>query len=247
LPKTKEIPSNNWSGLKKNWKTDALAAISVSLIALPLSLGIALAAGAPAMSGILSAIVGGIVTTLYRGGHVSINGPAKGVIAVILFGITVMDDGTGQAYNYVLGAVVVSGGIQAILGLLKLGRLADMFHSTVIHGILAAIGIIIFAKQIHVALGTHSDSSSIVQNLIDAIILLPKANPFVLLISLTGLILLLFHSKINFKFIHFFPAPIWVIALSIPFVYLFNFFDQNTLDFLGKSYEVGPYPITGDS
>ena len=146
MPKTKETPSNNWSGLKKNWKTDALAAISVSLIALPLSLGIALAAGAPAMSGILSAIVGGIVTTLYRGGHVSINGPAKGVIAVILFGITVMDDGTGQAYNYVLGAVVVSGGIQAILGLLKLGRLADMFHSTVIHGILAAIGIIIFCK-----------------------------------------------------------------------------------------------------
>ena len=115
-----------------------------------------------------------------------------------------------------------------------------MFHSTVIHGILAAIGIIIFAKQIHVALGTHSNSPSIVQNLIDAILLLPKANPFVLIISVTGLILLLFHSKINFKFIHFFPAPIWVIALSIPFVYLFNFFDQNTLDFLGKSYEVGP-------
>ncbi len=240
MAKTKEIPGNGLKGLRRHWKNDALAAISVALIALPLSLGIALAAGAPAMSGIISAVVGGIVTTLYRGGHVSINGPAKGVIAVILLGITIMDDGSGQAFNYVLGAVVVSGGIQAILGLLKLGRLADMFHSTVIHGILAAIGIIIFAKQIHVALGTHSDSSSIVQNLIDAVLFIPKANPFVLVISLTGLVLLLFHSKINFKFIHFFPAPIWVIAMSIPFVYLFNFFDQNTLDFLGKSYDVGP-------
>ena len=151
-----------------------------------------------------------------------------------------MDDGSGQAFNYVLGAVVVSGGIQVILGILRLGRFADMFHSTVIHGILAAIGIIIFAKQIHVALGTHSHSSSIVQNLIDAIAFIPKANPFVVVISLTGLVLLLFHSKLKLKFLHFFPAPIWVIALSIPFVYLFNFFDQNTLDFLGKSYEVGP-------
>ncbi len=92
MAKTKEIPGNGLKGLRRHWKNDALAAISVALIALPLSLGIALAAGAPAMSGIISAVIGGIVTTLYRGGHVSINGPAKGVIAVILLGITIMDD-----------------------------------------------------------------------------------------------------------------------------------------------------------
>lgn len=233
-------PKTGLKGLIENWQGDVIAAISVSLIALPLSLGIALAAGAPAMAGILSAIVGGVVTTLYRGGHVSVNGPAKGVIAVILFGITVMDDGTGQAFNYVLAAIVVSGGLQAILGVLKLGRLADIFHSSVIHGLLAAIGIIIFAKQIHVALGTHSDSPSIIQNLIDAFVYLPQANPFVVTISIVGLLLSLFHSKISFRFFQFFPAPIWVIALSIPFVYLFNFFEQHSLVFLGKAYEVGP-------
>jgi len=146
-------PKKGFQGLIENWQSDLIAAVSVSLIALPLSLGIALAAGAPAMSGILSAIVGGVVTTLYRGGHISVNGPAKGVIAVILLGIVLMDDGSGQAFNYVLAAVVVSGALQVLLGLLKLGRLADIFHSSVIHGILAAIGIIIFAKQIHVALG----------------------------------------------------------------------------------------------
>ena len=233
-------PKTGIKGLIENWQGDVIAAISVSLIALPLSLGIALAAGAPAMAGILSAIVGGVVTTLYRGGHVSVNGPAKGVIAVILFGITVMDDGSGQAFNYVLAAIVVSGGIQAFLGVVKLGRLADIFHSSVIHGLLAAIGIIIFAKQIHVALGTHSESPNIIQNLIDAVLLLPQANPFVVIISIVGLLLSLFHSKISFRFFQFFPAPIWVIALSIPFVYFFNFFDQQTLSFLGKSYDVGP-------
>lgn len=225
----------------ENWRNDLIAAVSVSLIALPLSLGIALAAGAPAMSGILSAIVGGVVTTLYRGGHVSVNGPAKGVIAVILLGIALMDDGTGQAFNYVLAAVVVSGAIQVLLGLLKLGRLADIFHSSVIHGLLAAIGIIIFAKQIHVAMDTHSDSPSIIQNLVDAVVYLPQANPFVVIISLAGLLLLLLHSKISYRLFHILPTPMWVIALSIPFVYFFNFFDQHTLSFFGKPYEVGPH------
>ena len=172
-------PKTGIKGLIENWQSDLIAAISVALIALPLSLGIALAAGAPAMSGIFSAVVGGIVTTLYRGGHISVNGPAKGVIGVILLGIALMDDGSGQAFNYVLAAVVVSGAIQMLLGILKLGRLAEVFHSSVIHGILAAIGIIIFAKQIHVAMGTHSDSPSIIQNLIDAVLYLPQANPFV--------------------------------------------------------------------
>ncbi|MGI9533257.1 SulP family inorganic anion transporter [Lutimonas sp.] len=235
------IPKTGIAGLKENWRSDLIAAVSVALIALPLSLGIALAAGAPAMSGIFSAIVGGLVTTLYRGGHVSVNGPAKGVIGVILYGIVVMDDGSGQAFNYVLAAVVVSGAIQAVLGLLKLGRLADIFHTSVIHGILAAIGIIIFAKQIHVAMDTHSDSPNIIQNLIDAVTYLPQANPFVLIISLTGLLLLLFHSKISYRFFHLLPAPIWVIALSIPFVYAFNFFDEQTLSFAGKAYEIGPH------
>ncbi|WP_400079187.1 SulP family inorganic anion transporter [Winogradskyella sp. R77965] len=233
-------PKKGFQGLIENWRSDLIAAVSVSLIALPLSLGIALAAGAPAMSGILSAIIGGVVTTLYRGGHISVNGPAKGVIAVILLGIALMDDGTGQAFNYVLAAVVVSGAIQVLLGVLKLGRLADIFHSSVIHGLLAAIGIIIFAKQIHVAMGTHSDSPSIVQNLIDAVVYIPQANPFVVIIALVGLLLLLFHSKITNRFFHILPAPMWVIALSIPFVYFFNFFDQHTLSFFGKAYEVGP-------
>ena len=233
-------PKKGLKGLIENWQSDLVAALSVALIALPLSLGIALAAGAPAMAGIFSAIVGGVVTTFYRGGHISVNGPAKGVIGVILLGIALMDDGSGQAFNYVLAAVVISGAIQVLLGVLKLGRLADIFHSSVIHGILAAIGIIIFAKQIHVAMGTHSDSSSIIQNLVDAFVLLPQANPFVLIISLTGLFLLLVHSKTSNKVFNLLPGPMWVIALSIPFVYLFNFFDAQSLSLFGKSYEVGP-------
>ncbi len=233
-------PSTGFKGLVQNWKSDLIAAVSVALIALPLSLGIALAAGAPAMAGIFSAVVGGVVTTFYRGGHISINGPAKGVIGVILLGIVLMDDGSGQAFNYVLAAVVVSGALQTLLGLFKLGRIADIFHGSVIQGLLAAIGIIIFAKQIHVAMGTHSDSSNIVENLVDAVRMIPEANPFVVMISLAGLLMILFNSKITNRFFHFLPVPMWVIVLSLPFVYAFNFFEQHDIPVLGTSFTVGP-------
>ena len=233
-------PKKGLKGLVENWQSDSVAALSVALIALPLSLGIAIAAGAPPMAGIWSAVIGGVVTTFYRGGHISVNGPAKGVIGIILAGIITLDDGSGQAFNYVLAAFVVSGALQAILGILKLGRFADIFHSTVIHGILAAIGIIIFAKQIHVAIGTHTESHSIVETLIDAFKMLPQANPYVVIISLVGLLLLLFHSKISYRLFHILPTPMWVIALSIPFAYAFNFFDSHSMSFLGKNYEVGP-------
>ena len=233
-------PKTGFQGLIENWQSDIIAALSVALIALPLSLGIALAAGAPAMAGIISAVVGGVVTTFYRGGHIAVNGPAKGVIAVILAGILMMDDGTGQAFNYVLAAIVVSGALQVLMGMLKLGRFADLFHSSVIHGLLAAIGIIIFAKQIHVAMGTYSKSPNIVQNLFDAVLFLPQANPFVVIISLAGFALMIFHSRISYKFFHFLPTPMWVIALSIPFAYAFNFFKDHDKSLFGQAYHVGP-------
>ncbi len=237
---TNIVPKKGLKGLAENWQSDLLAAISVSLVALPLGLGIALASGVPPMAGIISAIVGGIVTTLYRGSHIGINGPTAGLIAVILASISSLDDGTGNALNYVLAAIVVSGGLQVLLGLFRMGRFADIFHSTVIHGVLAAIGIIIFAKQIHSALGTTTEATGIIETIIDAFHQLPNANPFVVIISLVGLALLIFHSRINYKLFHFLPAPLWVLMLAIPFVYLFNFFEYHELSFLGTMHSVGP-------
>jgi len=236
------IPKEGFQGLKENWRNDLVAAVSVSLIALPLSLGIALAAEAPPMAGIISAIIGGLVTTFYRGGHIAVNGPAKGVIAVIIVGMATLGDGTDQvqAFRYVLAAIVISGAIQVLFGFLKLGRFADIFHSSVIYGILAAIGIYILAKQIHVALGTYSKGPSIIENLVDAFRLLPSTNPFVAIISLVGLLLILIHPKIKFKPFKLLPAPMWVIALSIPFVYGFDFFQAHELFFFGKIYQVAP-------
>ena len=233
-------PSSGLKGLTQNWKSDLIAAVSVALIALPLSLGIALAAGAPAMSGIFSAVVGGVVTTLYRGGHVSVNGPAKGVIGVILLGIVLLDDGTGQAFNYVLAAFVVSGALQTLLGLFKLGKIADIFHASVIQGLLAAIELSYSPNKSMWRSVRIQKVQVLFKNLVDAVLMLPQANPFVVIISLVGLLMLLFNSKITNRFFHFLPVPMWVIALSLPFAYAFNFFQEHTLSFLGKAYSVGP-------
>ena len=234
-----EIPRSGLQGLRENWKSDVIAAISVSLVALPLALGIAIASDVEPIAGVFSAIIGGIVTTFFRGSHIAINGPAAGLIAVILSSLALWE-GDDQKLNYVFAAIVVSGGIQVILGFLKMGRFADIFHSSVIHGILAAIGVIIFAKQIHFALGTESSSSDIIGTLKDAVLQIPNINPAVFIISLTGLLLLIFHSRISYKFFHFLPAPMWVLVISIPFVYAFNFFDPHSFSLFGKTYSVGP-------
>ncbi len=233
---TNNIPLTGFKGLKENWRNDLSAAVSVSLVALPLALGIAVASEVSPMAGVLSAIIGGVVTTFFRGGHLAINGPAAGLIAVILGGLVALDGNI----NYVLAAIVVSGAIQTILGFLKMGRFAKLLPSSVLHGILAAIGVIIFAKQAHFALGTKSNADTTIGTLLDIFYKLPEANPFVVLVALVGILTLIFYKKIKNKFITMIPAPMWVLLLAIPLVFFFDFFSEHSISFLGTPYEVGP-------
>jgi MFS superfamily sulfate permease-like transporter len=231
-----KVPSSGFKGLKENWRNDLSAAVSVSLVALPLALGIAVASEVAPMAGVLSAIIGGVVTTFFRGGHMAINGPAAGLIAVILGGLLALEGNI----NYVLAAIVVSGAIQILLGFLKMGRFANLLPSSVLHGILAAIGVIIFSKQMHFALGTTSDATTTIGTLIDIFRKLPEANPFVAVIALVGILLLSFHSKLNYKLFHIIPAPMWVLLAALPFVFGFDFFNSHTISLFGFEYGVGP-------
>ena len=232
----KNIPSEGFKGLKDNWRNDLSAALSVSLVALPLALGIAVASGVSPMAGILSAIIGGVVTTFFRGSNLAINGPAAGLIAVILGGLAVLEGNI----NYVLAAIVVSGAIQVLLGFLKMGRFAKLLPSSVLHGILAAIGVIIFAKQAHYAIGTTSSSDTIIGTLIDVFKSFPDANPFVFLISFLGILILVSYKKIKYKFIRIIPAPMWVLLLALPIVFGFDFFTDHSISLFGFEYGVGP-------
>lgn len=230
------IPSKGLKGLKENWRNDLSAALSVSLVALPLALGIAVASGVSPMAGILSAIIGGVVTTFFRGSNLAINGPAAGLIAAILGGLVLLEGNI----NYVLAAIVVSGAIQVLMGFLKMGRFAKLLPSSVLHGILAAIGVIIFAKQAHYALGTVSSADTIIGTLADLFYKLPDANPFVFSISILGILILVFYKRVELKFIRMIPAPMWVLLMALPIVFGFDFFNQHTISFFGFEYGVGP-------
>jgi len=132
----------------KYLKEDLPAGLVVFLVALPLCLGIALASGAPLFSGIIAGVVGGIVVGFASGSNVSVSGPAAGLTVIVLNGINDLGN-----YNTFLLAVVIAGILQIILGYLKAGVIGYYFPSSVIKGMLAAIGIILIIKQAPVAIG----------------------------------------------------------------------------------------------
>jgi len=127
-----------------------------------------------------------------------------------------------------------------VLGFLKLGKIAEIIPSSVIRGVMVAIGIIIISSQIHVALGTHTDAKNPIDKLMDVFIQLPNINPVLFLISGLGIFLLVVIPKIKGRLFQFFPASLWVLLLSIPFVYLFDFFTEHQIEFLGKQHTISP-------
>lgn len=138
--------------LFKNLKSDAPAGLVVFLVAVPLCLGIALASGAPLFSGIIAGMVGGIIVTMFSGSSLGVSGPAAGLAVIVLAAIE--DLGSFEIF---LVAVVIAGVIQILLGILRAGIIGYYFPTSVIKGMLSAIGIIIFLKQIPHAFGYDAD------------------------------------------------------------------------------------------
>lgn len=136
----------------KFYPQDIKSGIVVFLVALPLCLGIALASGAPAFAGIVSGVVGGIVIGALSGASLSVSGPAAGLTSIVLASINSL-----PSFEVFLAAVVLSGVFQLLFGALRLGAFAGFIPSSVIIGMLAAIGLILILKQIPHAVGFDKD------------------------------------------------------------------------------------------
>lgn len=213
---------------------DFTAGIVVFLVALPLCLGIALASGAPLFSGLLAGIVGGIVIGAFSGSHTSVSGPAAGLTAIVATQIGAL--GSFEAF---LLAVVVGGVIQIGLGLAKAGFLAAFFPTSVIKGLLAAIGIILILKQLPYVLGHQSFEPGPEHRELEGDLSYNQPgheNPFLsllellegeyhygpLLIGLFSIAFLVSWDKIKTLKTSLVPAPLLVVLMGVGGTLIFN-------------------------
>ena len=149
MSKSSEVREFN---MFESWRQDIPASVVVFFVALPLCLGIALASGAPLFSGIIAGVVGGIVVGSLSNSSLGVSGPAAGLTVIVFGAITQLG-----SFETFLAAVVIAGVIQVVLGLVKAGIIGYYFPSSVIKGMLTAIGIIIILKQIPHAFGYDAD------------------------------------------------------------------------------------------
>lgn len=227
-------PKTGLAGLIENWRGELLSGFLVFLIAMPLCLGISMASGFPPSAGIITAIIGGVVVSRLSGSFVTINGPAAGLIVVVLSAVQSLGQGDAMAgYRYTLAAIVVASAFQIVMGLLKAGRLSSFFPASVVHGMLAAIGIIIMAKQIHVVLGNAPAKGS---DLISTILQIPHSfvnlNPEITIIGFLGLAILIAWSMVKNRYLKMIPAPLLVVLVGIALGHYFDLDHEHTYLFL---------------
>ena len=164
-------PAAGLRGLQ-HWRHDLLAGLQVALLWTPFSLGVALASGAPAIAGLISAIVAGLLFPFLGGSHVTVSGPAAALAPVLLFGMLLLGGGDVVAgYPLVLVAIVATGALQILLSALRAGQYASMLPATVVEAMLAAIGIMIILRQVPPLLGAPSVPS---RSVADALAHLPQ-------------------------------------------------------------------------
>ncbi len=197
---------------------DISSSVVVFLVAIPLCLGIALASGAPLMSGIIAGVVGGVVVGALSASTFSVSGPAAGLTAVVLSSIAAL--GSFEAF---LCAVVIAGALQVILGSLKAGFIADFVPANVIKGLLASIGLILIIKQIPHFVGWDADvegemsfiqpdQSNTLSELFGA---MNHIQLGALIIAVVSVLILVLWPKTPFAKYRFLPAPLFVVLSAI--------------------------------
>jgi MFS superfamily sulfate permease-like transporter len=243
------IPKGNLDGLTRYLRYDFISGLLVFLIALPLCLGISLASGFPAIAGVFTAVVGGMLTLFISNSELTIKGPAAGLIVIVMgavteFGFTggVNPSADMQAYRMALAIGVVAGVAQVLFGLLRAGVVGDFFPTAVVHGMLAAIGIIIVVKQLPVVVGQSAKGEplEILRELPEK---LANANPEIALIGIVSLLLLFgfgfWKSRSKNPWVKGVPAQVLVLLIAVPLGILFDLSHEHTYTFAGHEYQLG--------
>jgi MFS superfamily sulfate permease-like transporter len=233
-------------GLKRNWQADMLSGFLVFLIALPLCLAISLACGYPAIAGVFTAIIGGVLSAFISNSELTIKGPAAGLIVVALgcvteFGFTGGADPAAdmQAYRLALGVGVAAGVIQIFFGVFRLGILGEFFPTAAVHGLLASIGFLVMSGQIPIALGVQASGSPL-----ERIAAIPSyfmdMNPAIALIGGISLLIMFSFPLIKNPKLKIVPAPMLVLLVAVPLGLYLDIGSAQTYTFGGQEHALGP-------
>ncbi|GLV89374.1 transporter [Streptomyces lavendulae subsp. lavendulae] len=213
---TATSPTRAPEGVRKDFPADLSASIAVFLIAMPLSLGIALATGAPLQAGLVAAAVGGIVAGRLGGAPLQVSGPAAG--------LTVVTAELIQRYGWrtTCAITVLAGVCQLGLAALRTARSALMVSPAIVHGMLAGIGVTIALAQLHIVLGGTPQSSA-VANVLGLPAQLADLHPVALGVSALTLVVLLGWPRLPGRAgraLRKLPAPLAAVAAATAFAAL---------------------------
>ncbi|QDT12507.1 SulP family inorganic anion transporter [Stieleria marina] len=250
LPKPiAEVPVGNLAGFRKYFKHDLVSGLLVFLIALPLCLGISLASGYPPIAGIFTAIIGAFVATFLSNSELTIKGPAAGLI-VIAIGCIGAFGGDGmvggwtevdtQAYQAALAVGFAAAVLQVLFGVFRAGILGEFFPISAVHGMLAAIGVIIVAKQIPVALGV-SASGEPLELLKEIPHFIAEANPAIATIGMVSVLIMFLWPMLQRKasFLKALPSPLIVLIVAIPMGMGFDLMHNHSYTLQNHEYQLG--------
>ncbi|MEX2513173.1 MAG: SulP family inorganic anion transporter [Cyclobacteriaceae bacterium] len=204
---------------------DIPAGIVVFLVALPLCLGIALASGAPLISGLISGIIGGVIIGSISKSEVSVSGPAASLSAVVLVAINRLD-----SFEIFLMALFIGGLLQLVFGLMRAGLIADYMPTSIIKGLLAAIGLILIFSQLPYALGIENgkkgvdDGNYLTFDSLDLAGLMQLYSPGAIILSIFSLLILIFWDKTFLRRIKLFPPFLMVVILGVIINLIYKYF-----------------------
>jgi MFS superfamily sulfate permease-like transporter len=243
-PESAEVPVGTLRNLPRYFGYDVLAGFLVFLIALPLCLAISIASGYPAIAGVFTAIIGGGVSTLLSNSELTIKGPAAGLIVIAIGCVSEFANVTGgdmmAAHRLALSVGVAAAVFQILFALLRTGALGEFFPTSTVHGMMAAIGVIIILKQIPVAVASTIPAEKEPLRLFTQIPeLLRNINPQVAVIGFVSLIILFGMPLLKKGFLAKIPAQLVVVLVAIPLGMLFDLTHNHFYTFRGHEYPVG--------